>query len=95
MPMDRFDEHGFPVETDWPDNALGVDPEGCGCTDCLIGASVPFDSPRMRQLAEAALAGRPIRNRTDYALVLVECFDGSVEFQELRARAVIGTYPVM
>lgn len=93
--MEDEDEFGLPVRTDWRDNAIGIDPEGCSCTDCLIGASVPIDSPRMQKLAEAAHAGRPIRNRTDYALVLVERFDGTVEFEELRARTVIGTYSVM
>lgn len=92
--MCTMDEFGFPVETDWVDNALGIDPPGCGCMDCIVGASVPFDSPRMHNLAQAALAGRPIRNRTDYAIVLVERFDGSTEFEELRARTVVATYPV-
>ena len=93
--MDEHDEHGFPVTTDWPDNAIGIDPEGCGCTVCLVGASVPIDSPRIHDLAQAAIAGRAVRNRTDYALVLAERYDGSVAFEELRARTIYATYPVM
>lgn len=93
--MDGYDEHGFPETTDFDADALGIDPVGCGCTDCLVGYSVPFDSPRMNALADAYVAGRRIVNRTNYMLVLVERFDGTMKFEEVTAQTVIATFPVM
>lgn len=30
-----------------------IDPTGCGCTDCLTGASVPLDQATQEQLIDA------------------------------------------
>ena len=92
--MDGYDEWGFRLDTDFDGDALGLDPGGCGCTDCLVGNSIPIDSPRMKDLAQAAANGRKIVNRSGEHFALVERFDGIIEFVELpRAQVILGVYP--
>ncbi|MEU6191351.1 hypothetical protein [Nocardia sp. NPDC047038] len=58
--------------TDFKDNAVAIDPPGCRCTDCQIGHSVALDDPcSLDLLAEQAVAGRRLINRTDGPLLLV------------------------
>lgn len=58
--------------TDFINNAIGIDPSGCGCTDCIVGNSIPeSDVSGIRELLEAHFTeGREIVNRT-YSRVLV------------------------
>lgn len=95
FPMD-LDEYGLPRTTDFADNAIGLDPYGCGCMDCLIGASIPFDqTQRVGALARAAAAGdRTVVNRTDYPLVLAKDAYGEARFVELSSTSeVVAVYP--
>lgn len=59
-------------ETDFVNNAIGIDPSGCGCTDCIVGNSIPeSDVSGISELLEAHFTeGREIVNRT-YSSVLV------------------------
>ncbi|MEV0247911.1 hypothetical protein AB0H76_15065 [Nocardia sp. NPDC050712] len=56
--------------TDFIDNSVGIDPAGCGCTDCITGNSVPLNSGDMPELARQAARGRPLTNRCGQPLVL-------------------------
>lgn len=61
----------FREETDFDGNAIGIDPSTCGCTDCLIGNSIPEGDSRIPELIrEHFTEGRAIVNRT-YSSVLV------------------------
>lgn len=72
--------------TDFTNNAVGIDPPGCGCTDCIIGNSIPLDySWDMDELAKQAIRGRPVINRTSMPLALVR--------SEPTIRAVPEGYP--
>lgn len=87
-------DDGFPERTDFEGDALACDPSGCGCMDCIVGASVPLDSPRMHELAKAVANGRRFVNRSGEHLALVERYDGTVEFVELpRAQVILGVFP--
>ena len=89
--MDGYDEHGLPIETDFDGNALGIDPAGCGCVDCLVGNSIPYDNTaQMNKLARAVAAGtRKVINRTNYSLIVVEDVFGEVRFEELLQAKII------
>lgn len=62
----------LPQITEFNDNAIGIDPEGCGCTDCIVGNSIPEDNTDMVQkLVNAHLnAGRRIINRTSSNIIV-------------------------
>jgi hypothetical protein len=51
-------EAGFPV------SSFVVDPEGCGCTDCIIGASTPMDELTTEDIIFAMWAGYNLIDRT-------------------------------
>ena len=72
--MSESDKYGLPVETEFMFNEIGIDPEGCGCTDCIVGNSIPLDDEaRIQSLALAVAEGaRTALNRTGSDLVLVE-----------------------
>lgn len=36
---------------------VAIDPPGCGCTECLIGEYIPFDSFHISQVLDAVFAG--------------------------------------
>jgi hypothetical protein len=59
-------------ETDFISNAIGIDPSGCGCTDCIVGNSIPeSDASGISELLQEHFTeGRAIVNRT-YSRVLV------------------------
>ena len=58
-------------ETEFLNNAIGIDPSDCGCTDCLVGNSIPENDPDVEKLLRAYFEeGREIVNRT-YASALV------------------------
>lgn len=58
--------------TDFIGNAIGIDPSGCGCTDCIVGNSIPEDSSYLDELLRAHVEeGRDIVNRTYASALLV------------------------
>lgn len=62
------DEWGLPRKTDFINNAFGIDPEGCGCTDCILRYAVhPSDEWTLGKIIES---GRTLHNRTGRAVRL-------------------------
>ena len=59
---------GLRVKTDFRENGFGIDPEGCGCTDCLIGEA--FHPSDTRKLGAAIKQGRTLYNRTGHEVIL-------------------------
>lgn len=58
----------LPARTEFRGNAFAIDPEDCGCTDCLIGWAVhPSDVIKLREIIEA---GRWLINRTGHEVIL-------------------------
>lgn len=66
---DYYDEHGLRRKTDFKENGFGIDPEGCGCTDCITGQSfnLVFDAWKIEK---ALRSGRTLYNRTGHEIVL-------------------------
>lgn len=62
----------IPDTTVFINDAIGIDPPGCGCTDCIIHSSIPSDDTD--RIAEAVRQhfeeGREILNRTGGNIVL-------------------------
>lgn len=73
-------------ETEFDGNAIGLDPSDCGCTDCIVGNSIPeSDISSIRELLQEHFTeGRKIVNRT-YASVLVayKSADGEYTYASL------------
>ena len=59
--------NGIRIETEFRENAFGIDPEDCGCTDCLVGNSFNAGSYRIE---EAIRQGRILINRTGREVIL-------------------------
>ncbi|WP_331757984.1 hypothetical protein OG225_41800 (plasmid) [Nocardia sp. NBC_01377] len=58
-------------KTDFINNGVGIDPPECGCTDCIVGNSVPLGSGGdLDRLAAQALQGRILINRASEPVVL-------------------------
>lgn len=69
--------------TDFKDNAIGIDPRGCCCTDCVVGNSVPFSNKvAVKTIAGQALRGRRVINRSSIPLVLVWDREDIIEVPE-------------
>lgn len=54
-------------DTQFKDNKIGVDPAGCGCTDCIIGNSIPEDNLNAyadELYKDVGLNGRKISDRS-------------------------------
>ena len=65
---DRYYRDGLLIETEFKENGFGIDPDDCGCTDCIIGyAFHPSDSWR---LAKAIAQGRTLYNRSSQEVIL-------------------------
>lgn len=62
----------LPKTTDFIDNAIGIDPSGCGCTDCLVRNSIPLDhTSDIEELVRAHfMTGRKIVNRSSSTLAI-------------------------
>lgn len=62
----------IPETTEFTGNAIGIDPDNCGCTDCLVSNSVPAnDTDMVQKIVNAHLnAGRKIINRTSAPMVI-------------------------
>lgn len=69
-----------PAETGFVENGVGIDPPGCGCTDCIIGDSIPFDETNAKKLALLAFQvqyqGRRFYSRLGEDSMLMPVEDG-------------------
>lgn len=54
-------------KTDFLENGFGIDPEGCGCTDCITGQSFNVGDYR---IGLAVAAGRTLYNRSSVPVEL-------------------------
>lgn len=72
-------------ETDFIGDAIGIDPKGCGCTDCIVGNSIPLDQTHL--IAELVRAhfeeGRRVIYRCGGAIVLYQSKNGEYKWEEL------------
>lgn len=67
--MDRF---GLKETTAFVGDAIGIDPPDCGCTDCILGDSVPLAESNGASLAAAIIeGGREVVNRLSGDIYLV------------------------
>lgn len=66
--------------TGFDGNGVGIDPAGCGCTDCIIGDSIPFDEDHAEKLALLAFQvknqGRKFYSRLGDSTTLIPCEEG-------------------
>lgn len=59
---------GIRTETDFEENGFGIDPHGCGCTDCITGQA--FNVSDMFRIKAAVNQGRTLYNRTGHEVFL-------------------------
>jgi hypothetical protein len=68
------------VTTGFNENGVGIDPPDCGCTDCIIGDSIPFDTSHSKKLALLAFQvqnqGRKFYSRLGKNFTLIPYEDG-------------------
>jgi len=50
-------------KSEFEENGVGIDPAGCGCTDCLVGNSYPEDAIDAAVILEAMAFNLPIYDR--------------------------------
>ncbi|MDE1673803.1 hypothetical protein [Nocardia gipuzkoensis] len=68
MADDGYYRDGLLIKTEFNGNALAIDPDDCGCTDCLIGQALhPSDTWRLNTAIEQ---GRTLINRTGHEVIL-------------------------
>jgi hypothetical protein len=53
----------LPRRTEFKENAIAIDPAGCGCRECLVGSSFPENVVSHEMLLEAIVYQRPIIDR--------------------------------
>jgi hypothetical protein len=69
--------------TGFINDAIGIDPDDCGCTDCGIGDSIPLgETHRIEELLKAHFEeGREIVNRTGSTIVAYRTRQGDYEWE--------------
>jgi hypothetical protein len=76
-------------ETEFIHNAIGVDPSGCGCTDCIVGNSMPEDSYDIEELVRAHFEeGRRVVNRTSGTIVMYKTGPGKYKMDVVGSREI-------
>lgn len=55
-----------------------IDPEGCGCTDCIVGESVPLDNVSPVQLLSIVSGFVTVVNRSSWKYLHVRMHGGIV-----------------
>lgn len=59
---------GLRIKTEFKENGFGIDPAGCGCTDCITGQA--FHPSDTWLLEKAIRMGRTLYNRTGHEVIL-------------------------
>lgn len=82
----------IPDTTVFIGDAIGIDPPGCGCTDCIIRSSIPSDdTDRIQEAVRQHFEeGRPIVNRSGGSIVFYRNDRGEYEMADLYAEAFCG-----
>lgn len=72
-------------ETDFIGNAIGIDPDDCGCTDCIVGNSIPLSQTHLiEELIKAYFEeGREVVYRCGGAIVLYRSKNGEYKWEQL------------
>lgn len=71
-------------DTEFIGNAIGIDPIGCGCTDCIVGNSMPEDDYNIDELIKAHLdGGRKIVNRTSGTIIMYKTGSGDYKMDSV------------
>jgi hypothetical protein len=78
-------------ETDFIGDAIGIDPAECGCTDCIVGNSIPLgDAHLIEELVRAHFEeGRKVIFRCGGAIVLYRSRNGEYKWQPLYSEAPV------
>jgi hypothetical protein len=78
-------------ETDFIGDAIGIDPSGCGCTDCIVGNSIPLDQTHMiTELVRAHFEeGRRVIYRDGGAIVLYRSRNGEYKWEALYSESPV------
>lgn len=65
---ERYYRDGILITTEFKENGFGIDPDGCGCMDCITGQAFwPSDPWRLDHAIEQ---GRTLYNRTGHEVIL-------------------------
>lgn len=76
-------------DTEFIGNAIGIDPSGCGCTDCIVGNSMPSDDYKIDELIKAHLdGGRKIVNRTSGTIIMYKTGNGEYKMDVIGSTEV-------